>query len=118
MAAVEDRNRKQIDQSKTDRQERHKRQYWGNPTASHFAGHLGDPQRTSKLVGGARPFYHLPHRLERRSRQVPCLSDGLVKGGHRIPLDVFHPAPGDAEQANFIVIAEPIGDLGSAGSGF
>ena len=79
-----------------------------------LARHLRDAQRPAQLVGGARADDHLPHRLQRRGRQVPGLAAGLHDRARRIALDVLDAAARDAEQADLVAVAEAVGQLGPA----
>src|SRR6476659_3314785 len=65
MSAIEDRNRKQVDEPKIDRQNRHEPEDGNNPALSDLTGHLRDTQRSAELVRAARSLNHLPERAQR-----------------------------------------------------
>ena len=53
MAAIEHRNRKQIDQTKINRQHGDERDKAGHAKLSDLSGQLRDPQRATEFLGAA-----------------------------------------------------------------
>ena len=111
MPAVEDRNRKQVNEPEIDRQDRHEPEDCDDPALSDLAGHLRNAQRPAEFVRAPRSLDHLPQRAQGPGGQIPGLLAGLQHGRRGIAFDVFHPAPRDTEQADLVMVTEAIGQL-------
>src|ERR1700730_6692331 len=113
MTPVKHRHREQIDQPEIDRQDRHEPEQRDDAALSNLARHLRDAQRPAELVAGTGADDDLPHRLERRARQVPGLADRAQHRAGGIAPDILDAAAPDAEQADLVAIAQAVGDLGA-----
>src|SRR5579859_7160884 len=84
MPAVENGDRKQVDQPEIHGKQRHEADEVDESDARHHPRHLRDRDRTAELVGGAPAHHHLPGGLERAGRNAPRLANRAPDRAHGI----------------------------------
>ena len=98
MAAIQHRDREQVDQTKVDGQHRDKRHQAGYAKLSDLSGQLRDPERATEFFGAAGTGNHLGQAGEGFLRDGPGLRHTTKKGSRDADVPVFNRATTDAQQ--------------------
>src|SRR5579883_2169978 len=110
MAAVEHRDRKQIDQTEIDREHGHEPHEGDRAALRDLARHLGDTQWTADFVGRPRADDHLPHRSQGASDEIAGFLSGPPNSVDWIAANIVDSLALDPEQREAMVVAETVGD--------
>ncbi len=107
MAAIQHRDREQIDQAKVHRQHGDKRDKAGDTKLSDLSGQLRDPQRATKFLGAAGAGNHLGQAGEGFLRDGPGLRHASEKGSRHADMPVFDRATTDTQKTDLVPAGFP-----------